>query len=138
MSRIEVALEGNGECRIVHRDSGAEIRSSMAPEYGGSGGAFSSTDLLAAALGSCVATNLEPVAVRHHVPLDAIHIGVEKVLGTSPKRILSLAVHAEVDGDTPSDVLERLRRAADACLVHRSLSEDIAVVIRVEGAAPDP
>ena len=132
MSRIEVGLKGNGRCRILHADTGAEIRTSMAPEHGGSGGSFSSTDLLAAALGSCIATNLEPVAVRHGISLDNIRISVEKTLDTSPKRIVSLAVRAAVHDDVRPEVLKRLSHAADRCLVHRSLSPDIAVSIRVE------
>jgi uncharacterized OsmC-like protein len=136
MGGIDVSLTGDGECLIVHRDSGAEIRSSMAPEYGGAGGAFSSTDLLAAALGSCIATNIEPVARRHDVPLDAIGIGVEKRLGSSPKRIESVAVRVRVEPDVPAAVIARFERAADLCLVHRSLSPDISVTIDVASATP--
>lgn len=135
MSRIDVSLRGNGQCHILHRESGAEIRSSVAPEYGGRGDAFSSTDLLAAALGSCIATNLEPVALRHGIPLDAIGISVDKTLSVSPKRIESLAVRVSIDGDVPQPVMERLGRAAQLCAVHRSLSADASVTIEVTSAA---
>lgn len=136
MGSIDVALLGGGECRIVHRDSGAEILSSTAPEYGGSGGAFSSTDLLAAALGSCIATNLEPFALRYGIPLAAVRISVEKTLARSPKRIESLAVEVQVAAGVTASILHRLERAADLCLVHRSLSADVSVTIEVASAAP--
>lgn len=133
MSTIEVALVGGGACRIVHSDSGAEIRSSKAPEYGGAGGAFSSTDLLAAALGSCIATNLEPVAERHGVPLDALRLSVEKRLSVAPKRIEALDVRIAVGGEVAPSVLTRLERAAQLCLVHDSLSREIDVTIDLVG-----
>jgi putative redox protein len=129
VSTVDVHLVGDGVCRIVHRESGAEIRSSKAPEYGGLGGAFSSTDLLAAALGSCIATNLEPVALRHAVPLEAFEISVEKRLAVEPKRIEALAVEVHLRQPVPPPVLTRLERAAHHCLVHRSLSPDVAVTI---------
>lgn len=133
MSRIDVRLLGEGECEIVHRESGTRIRSSMTPEYGGKGGTFSSTDLLAAALGSCIATNLEPVAARHDVPLEAVRVSVEKKLGVSPKRVESLAVRVDVTVPASDDVLTRLSRAARHCLVHRSLSPEVEVGIDVSG-----
>lgn len=126
---LEVTLAGEGACRIVHRESGAEIRSSKAPEYGGRGGAFSSTDLLAAALDSCIASSLEPVALRHGVPLDALSLTVEKTLGVQPKRLESLAVTVRLATAVPPDVRTRLERAARHCVVHRSLSEEVVVSI---------
>jgi len=129
MSRIDVTLVGNGACRIVHQESGASIASSVAPEYGGAGGAFSSTDLLAAALGSCIATNLEPLLVRHGIPLDTIRVGVDKELSVTPKRLVRLAVAIHLGPTVSPDVIVRLGRAADHCLVHQSLAPEIDVRI---------
>lgn len=130
MSRIDIRLLGDGECAIRHLDSDAEIRSSKSPELGGRGGAFSSTDLLAAALGSCIATNIEPVALRHGLSLDAFEVSVDKRLRESPKAIESLQVGIRITSPVRDDILERLKRAAGYCLVHRSLSESVEVAIR--------
>ena len=133
MSAIDIKLVGEEQCDIVHRDSGTAIRSSKSPAYGGAGGTFSSTDLLAAALGSCIATNVEPVAERHGIGLDALSIVVTKTLETSPKRIAALDVHVAVGTPVEPDVLTRLARAADHCLVHRALAADLDVTIDVSG-----
>jgi putative redox protein len=131
MTTIEVVLLGDRTCGITHRESGAEIRTCVAPEYGGTGNAFSSTDLLAAALGSCIATNLEPVALRHSVALERIRLRVHKRLAHAPKRVESFTVEIRVDAPVAAAVLERLRRAAEHCLVHRSLSPAVAVMTKV-------
>ena len=97
----------------------------MAPEYGGPGGAFSSTDLLAAALGSCIATNIGPVAERHGIPLDTFEIHVEKTLGQQPKWVTRLAVEVRCGTPLSPDMLARLQRAAESCTVSRSLRPDM-------------
>ena len=132
MSRIDIRLAGGGDTDITHVESGARLRSSKSPAYGGSGQSFSSTDLLAAALGSCIATNIEPVAERHGIDFDRILLTVTKVLSKQPKRIESLTVAVRIEGDIAPDVLLRVERAAHHCLVHESLAAHVAVDITFE------
>jgi putative redox protein len=134
VSSISVALLGRGDCSIVHSPSGAVIASSKSTQFGGSGASFSSTDLLAAALGSCIATDLEPVAERHGVALADIRIVIGKELTITPKRIVSLRVSVTLPDTVAEDVMLRLERAAQHCLVHRSLHTDIDVVIDFQRA----
>lgn len=133
MSRIDITLLGKGDTEITHVASDTRIRSSKSPAYGGSGSTFSSTDLLAAALGSCIATNVEPVAERHGVSLDRIRVSVEKTLSAEPKRLDALDVVVHVEGDTAPDILLRFDRASHLCLVHRSLAPHVRVGITVAG-----
>lgn len=99
--------------------------------FGGSGASFSSTDLLAAALGSCIATDLEPLARRHRIALADIGIEVEKSLSSRPKQVESLHVHVRLPRGVAEDVLLRFERAAARCLVHRSLDPHIRVSVTV-------
>lgn len=131
MLPIEIRLEGAGECVLRHGPSGAVIRTSKSPEYGGRGTSFSSTDLLAAALGSCIATDLEPVAERHGIAPGRIVVRAGKRLSVRPKRIESLTIDVTVAGELAEDVRLRLERAAQHCLVHRSLAPDVEVRVRV-------
>lgn len=128
---IEITYCRAGSCEVVH-SSGAKIITDLPPEYGGAGESFSATDLLAAALGVCIATNIDSVADRHGIPLDALSLTVEKTLTVEPKALkaLSVTVHSAVA--IPEDVLLRLRRAASHCIVHRSLHPDVAVSITFE------
>jgi putative redox protein len=131
LTELLVKLTGVATTRITHLPSGAVVDSAIAREYGGPGGAFSSTDLVAAALGSCIATNLGPIAERHAIALDRFELRVRKELSTEPKRIARLEVRIQVRGPVPTELRERFRAAAHACTVHRSLHPDLECVIEL-------
>jgi uncharacterized OsmC-like protein len=127
---IRIRLLGGGDCELVQDTTGVALRTSKSVAFGGTGASFSSTDLLAAALGSCIATDLEPVAARNGVPPESIQIEVDKVLSLKPKRIESIDVRVTLPPGTPELVATKLERAADHCLVHRALHPDLDVRIR--------
>ena len=138
MAHLELTCAAVGKWRVVHTASGASVTTDLPPEYGGSGSSFSATDLLAAALGVCIATNIDSVAERHGVPLDALAVAVEKTLTVNPKRLAGLDVTVRCSEPVAAGVLERLERAASHCLVHRSLHRDVAVTVTFQTAGqPD-
>jgi putative redox protein len=132
VSDLTVELTSATTTRIAHAHSSAVLETAMAPEYGGTGGAFSSTDLVAAALGSCIATNLGPLADRHGIPLNAITLTVKKHLTPPPKRIARLGVTVRVTAPVADDLRDRFERAAESCTVHRSLHPELGCWIRFE------
>ena len=127
-----VELTSPTTTRIAHTHSRAVLETAMAPEYGGPGGAFSSTDLVAAALGSCIATNLGPLAERHGVPLDSIKLAVSKQLTPPPKRIGRLEVTVQVKSPLSAELRARFETAAASCTVHRSLHPDLICTVCFE------
>lgn len=131
MSQVLVTLESLGQCRVEHLNSGAALATDTPQEYGGKGRSFSSTDLLAAALGSCVATSIDQIATRHGLSLDQLRVKVEKELSQEPKRVSSLRVVIEIDAELDKDLRTRIERAANGCPVKRSLHPDIAVEIEL-------
>jgi putative redox protein len=122
---ILVHLTGAMSTRITHLPSGTVLDSAMAQEYGGPGGTFSSTDLVAAALGSCIATNLGPIAERHGFPLENVELHMGKELSGQPKRINRLDVWIRVRGTVDNELRARFEAAAHTCTVHRSLHPDL-------------
>ena len=134
MADLIVELTGPTTTRIAHTHSSAVLETAMAPEYGGTGGAFSSTDLVAAALGSCIATNLGPLAERHGIPLGALRLAVHKHLTPPPKRIGRLEVTVQVTAALTAELRARFENAAASCTVHRSLHPELVCAIRFEYA----
>jgi len=126
-----ITLQEIGSCSIKHQESGAVITTDTPPEYGGRGRSLSATDLLAAALGTCIATSVDALVVRHGIPLDAIEIRVEKELAVEPKRVARLSVSIQVATEITHEVALRIQRAADTCAVKRSLHPDVAVEVNV-------
>jgi uncharacterized OsmC-like protein len=138
MTTTVIRLRSHGDCDAIHPASGTSLATSKSPQFGGSGASFSSTDLLAVALGTCIATDIEPVAARHGIDLQAIEIFVDKRMSIQPKRIdafdVTVVIHAPVD----DPLLTRLRNAANACLVQRSLHPSIACAIQFRTASSPP
>jgi putative redox protein len=132
LSDLIVELTSPTCTRITHAHSSAVLLTAMAPEYGGTGGAFSSTDLVAAALGSCIATNLGPLAERHGIPLGAIRLTVRKQLTPPPKRIGRLEVTVQVNTPLSAELRTRFESAAASCTVHRSLHPDLVCELQFE------
>lgn len=132
MSDLIVELTSPTCTRITHARSSTVLLTAIAPEYGGPGGTFSSTDLVAAALGSCIATNLGPLAERHGIPLDAIRLTVRKQLTPPPKRIGRLEVTVQVSTPLTAELRARFENAAATCTVHRSLHPDLVCELHFE------
>lgn len=128
---MNIRLLGAGDCEVRHMESGTVLRTSKSPQFGGSGSSFSSTDLLAAALGTCIGTDIEQVAEREGVSLESIRIVARRLLADAPRRVEALVVHVIVRGPVSELTLLKLRRAADACLVQRSIGPDVKCEIDV-------
>lgn len=135
MAAIKVNVISPGRCHIEHIASGAVIETDLPKEYGGDGRAFSATDLLASALGACIATSIDRVALRNGISLEGISIEVNKELSQEPKRVKRLAVCIDIAATVSDAVTRKLLRAARSCPVHRSLHPEIAVEITLTGHA---
>src|SRR5439155_3851445 len=86
MVQIRVRYEGDLHCVAVHGPSGAEVATDAPADNQGRGEAFSPTDLVATALGTCVLTTMGIVARRHGWSLAGATATVEKVMVADPER----------------------------------------------------
>ena len=126
MVEILIDYQDGLTCHSIHAPSGAKITTDAPLDNHGRGQSFSPTDLVATALGSCMATIMGIVAERKGIPLDGMKIAVRKIMNTEgPRRIGRL----EIDIDVPIPIShphrELLVNSAIACPVHQSLHPDI-------------
>ncbi len=138
MTEIEIHYEGDLHCRATHLPSGAEIATDAPPDNHGRGQAFSPTDLLAASLGTCMATIMAIAGQKYGLELKGIRVNVRKgMASTPPRRIGRLEVDYFVPLAANHPHRESLEKAALACPVHHSLHPDIEQEIKFhwEGAA---
>lgn len=126
---VRVSIVDVQRCKVIHCASMKAVGTAVTPEFGGPGDAFSSTDLVAAALGSCIGSSIAPVAERHDIRLTGIVIEVRKSLADKPRRIAALEVGIALPEPVDSQVLARLNRAAATCAVKASLHPDLEVRI---------
>src|SRR5258708_35626605 len=87
----------------------------------GDGSQFSPTDLVAAALGSCMVSTMAIVAQRDGIDLAGVTFHVEKHMHPEPRRIGKLPVMIHMPASPTPAERTKLERAAQTCPVHRSL-----------------
>ena len=126
MVKISIRYEGGLRCEAVHGPSRQKLFTDAPVDNHGKGESFSPSDLVATALGSCMATIMGIVAERHQLDLADMKIEVTKEMSKdTPRRIARLAT--VIDVPLPADHPDReiLERAALTCPVHQSLHPEI-------------
>ena len=116
---------GHLKTEMTHGPSGTEIRTAAPVDNKGDGSSFSPTDLVAAALGSCMVTTMAIVAERDGIPLDGITFRVEKHMVNDPRRIGAIPVEIQMPAGLTADQRLKLERAAHHCPVHRTLLPEV-------------
>ena len=130
MVEIKLAYEGDLHCSATHTPSGNTLVTDAPLDNNGRGQAFSPTDLVATALGTCMATVMGIVARRKNIALEGMNITVRKFMSQdTPRRISRLEL--DIDMPLPANHPERLllESAARGCPVHHSLHPDIEVAL---------
>lgn len=130
MVEIKLDYQGDLHCVASHGPSGTTLETDAPVDNNGRGESFSPTDLVATALGACMATVMGIVAKRKEIPLEGLKVAVRKHMSAdTPRRISRLEV--DLDIPLPADHPERrlLEATANGCPVHHSLHPDIEVVL---------
>jgi len=131
MVKSITTYQGGLHCSIEHAPSRSVIETDAPIDNQGKGEKFSPTDLIGAALGSCILTTMAMVAERASVSIAGARASVEKEMNPSPRRIAKLSVTIELPKNIPADLREKLERAAHKCPVHQSLAPEVEKPIMI-------
>lgn len=122
----EIIYQGQLRTRAVHIASGYEVTTDAPTDNHGKGEAFSPTDLVATALGSCMLTIMGIYAQNHSLAIEGTRVSITKVMASEPRRISEVHVHMYVPAGTLTDIeRKKLENVALACPVAKSLHPDI-------------
>ncbi len=126
MVKIDIHYEGSLRCAATHGPSGQTLQTDAPVDNHGRGESFSPTDLVATALGACMATIMGIAAERHQLDLRGMQIEVTKVMSADlPRRIAKLATTIKVPLPPEHPQRALLENAALTCPVHKSLSAEM-------------
>src|SRR5436189_2719054 len=90
---IDIVYEGQLRCRATHGPSKTQLATDAPVDNHGKGESFSPTDLVATALGVCMATVMGIFADRHEIDLRGTKVTVLKEMTQVPvRRIARLTV----------------------------------------------
>lgn len=126
MTQVDIEYLGGLRTRCLHKESGDEIETDAPKDNHGKGEKFSPTDLVSAALGSCVLTVMGILAERLKLDLTGTTAEVVKEMESAPsRRIGKLKVLIRCPRTFDKQEIDRLERVAMSCPVHHSLHPDI-------------
>jgi uncharacterized OsmC-like protein len=125
----KITFLGNLRTESVHLQSGATILSDAPKDNQGQGAAFSPTDLVANALGSCMMTIMGIKARDLEIDLVGTTLEVTKVMQAEPRRIgaIHIQIFSSFQPNEKQQVL--LERAAFTCPVFLSLHPELEKTI---------
>jgi putative redox protein len=126
MATVETVYLGDLRTQATHVRSGQQIITDAPIDNQGKGEAFSPTDLLATALGSCILTVMGIAARKQKVNIDGTTCSITKIMATEPRRVGAIEITFNFPaGDYSDKVKIILERAAKTCPVAKSLHPDL-------------
>lgn len=118
---------GKKKVNLTHEPSRAQITTDAPKDNQGEGSSFSPTDLVAAALGTCILTTIGIVAERDGIDISKSHMRVEKHMSDAPRRIRALPLSIHLPKSLSTELRDKYERVAHTCPVHRSLHPEVLI-----------
>lgn len=114
----------------LHHKSGNTVITDAPTDNNGRGEAFSPTDLVCAALSSCMMTLMGILAEREKIDLTGMTSEITKIMASNPRRISEIQIVFTLPNlEATAEQRAKLEHAALTCPVARSISENIRQTI---------
>lgn len=129
---INITYEGGLHCTATHGPFRNALTTDAPVDNGGKGAAFSPTDLVATALGTCMMTVMGLVAQRNQLDINGLGVQVIKEMTADPvRRIGTLKTRLVFPPGKSLSATDRakLEAAAEACPVKQSLHPDVKTLV---------
>ena len=126
MVNVSIRYDGDLHCSATHGPSQSKLATDAPTDNKGKGESFSPTDLVATALGSCIATTMALKADGLGVDLRGMSVSVTKEMSEdAPRRIVGLPSEVHIPLPASSPHREVLEQTGLNCPVHKSLPAEI-------------
>ena len=121
---------GDLRTTAIHQASKKNILSDAPVDNQGKGEAFSPTDLVATALGSCLLTIMGIKARDMEVEIKGTTAKISKVMGSTPRRISEINITVTMANSFDEKTQKILEKVALSCPVANSLNTNLKQNIR--------
>lgn len=135
MPTVETVYLGELRTEAVHVKSGTVIQTDAPVDNQGKGALFSPSDLVAAALASCMITIMGIVAKRDGISLTGTTADTQKIMTAElPRKIARIEIALVVKTDRVLTDAEKVKfeKAAHQCPVALSIHPDIEQAVSFE------
>ena len=131
METSRIVYTGSLRTEAEHVRSGNKLITDAPVDNNGKGEYFSPTDLLATSLATCMVTIMGMAAQTHGFSIDGTTIGVQKVMGVNPRRVVEVVIDLHFPHNNYSPKERKLiELSAKECPVAQSLHPDLKQTIR--------
>lgn len=135
MPTVKTTYLGGLRTESKHLQSGNQLITDAPTDNMGKGEAFSPTDLLATATGTCMLTTMAIVAQRDGIELEGSEVEVTKIMSqTPPRKVAKLEILLKMKSNVAlsPEQIRKLENTAHACPVSLSLHPDLEQAIGFE------
>ena len=126
MATSKITYQGNLRTEAIHIKSGAKIITDAPTDNQGKGEAFSPTDLVATALGSCMLTIIGIKARDKNIDIEGATVTITKIMSSEPRKISEVIVEFSFENKTYTEKEKVIiMNCAKTCPVALSLDKSI-------------
>ncbi len=127
METIHTRYLGGLRTKAIHLQSGNELITDAPTDNHGRGEAFSPTDLVATALGSCMISVIGIAAMKHNFDVDGTELKITKKMSAEPRRIAEIVVEFIFP---PQNYSEKEKAIIDHCIKTCPVSLSLCVDVK--------
>ena len=126
MATIQTTYLGDLRTEATHIQSGNVIITDAPLDNEGKGEAFSPSDLLTSALGSCMLTIMGITAREQDINIDGTTCSITKIMASDPRRVSEVQITFNFpQGNYSEKDKTILKRSAETCPVAKSVHPDL-------------
>lgn len=118
---------GEKHCKLTHEQSKSHIETDAPKDNHGRGENFSPTDLLGAALGSCMLTVMGIWAEQNNLDIKGSKFHLSKEMTANPRRVSRLTVNIHLPKSLSAENRTKIEAVANTCPVKMSLHPDVQI-----------
>jgi len=131
-----IVVSWEGGARFTADIRGHKVTVDQPEKGGGEDRAPMPVELLPASLGTCVALYVQRFLATRQLDATGLTVEVTSVGAPNPNRIAKFGIEVKIPGGVPEKYRDAVRRAAEGCTVHHTLTHAPEIVVGVrEGAA---
>lgn len=129
MSLISIERKADLEFEVQVRSH--TFSSDLSEEDGGQDRGPSPSELLVGSLAVCIAIMAQRYCDRHGYGDGEVSASVTYELADNPKRISAVTIDLEIPKDVPEEKKETIRRVAEACPIHGTLTNSPVIDLEI-------
>ncbi len=127
-----ITVTWDGGVRFTADVRGHKVAVDQPQQAGGADSAPMPLELVPTSLGTCVALFVQQFLVTRGLDATGLTVEVQTLGAANPHRIGKFEVAVKIPGGVPEKYREAVRRAAEGCTVHHTLTHQPEIAVAID------